>query len=96
MGSRYGAFPSHDGLWDDAAATAGDVRARMAVEHCVHEARGLDVLPQTSARFRSNGDAETADLLEGVVYPEVGGANEQGCLSDLGLTRVWVPHLYHH
>lgn len=73
MGSRYGAFPSHDGLWDDAAATAGDVRARMAVEHCVHEARGLDVLPQTIARFRSNGDAETADLLEGVVYPEVGG-----------------------
>ena len=43
----------------------------MAVEHCVHEARGLDVLPQTIARFRSNGDAETADLLEGVVYPEV-------------------------
>ena len=35
----------------------------------MHEARGLDVLPQTIRRFRSNGDAQTADLLEGVVYP---------------------------
>ena len=70
LGSHYGAFPAHDGLWDSAEATAGDFCARMAVEHCVHEARGLDALPQTIARFRSNGDPETAEVLEGTVYPE--------------------------
>lgn len=35
-----------------------------AVQHCTHEARGLDILPQTIHRFRSNGDAESADLLQ--------------------------------
>lgn len=35
----------------------------------MHEARGLDVLPQTMARFRAGGDAATADLLLSTVYP---------------------------
>lgn len=34
----------------------------------MHEARGLDVLPSTVHKFRSNGDAETAALLEDVIY----------------------------
>jgi uncharacterized ferritin-like protein (DUF455 family) len=38
------------------------------VEHCVHEARGLDVLPSTVAKFRTNGDEETAALLWDVIY----------------------------
>lgn len=33
------------------------------------QARGLDVVPQTIARFRSGGDPETADLLEKIIYP---------------------------
>lgn len=33
------------------------------------QARGLDVVPQTIARFRSGGDPETADLLEKTIYP---------------------------
>lgn len=33
-------------------------------QHCTHEARGLDVLPQTIHRFRSNGDGQSADLLQ--------------------------------
>ncbi|KAL6128454.1 hypothetical protein ACLB2K_071809 [Fragaria x ananassa] len=70
MGSFYGALPVHDGLWDSAAATSDDLLARLAVEHCVHEARGLDVLPTTIARFRNGGDEETAGMLERVVYPE--------------------------
>ncbi|GAQ77568.1 hypothetical protein KFL_000010170 [Klebsormidium nitens] len=70
IGSSYGAFPAHDGLWESASGTAGDLLARLAVEHCVHEARGLDVVPQTIARFRSGGDPETADLLEKTIYPE--------------------------
>ncbi|XP_076957312.1 uncharacterized protein LOC143632769 [Bidens hawaiensis] len=70
FGSFYGALPAHDGLWDSAVATSKDVFARLAVEHCVHEARGLDVLPTTISRFRNGGDDKTADLLEEVVYPE--------------------------
>lgn len=70
LGSFYGAFPAHDGLWDSAEATSKDLLARLAVEHCVHEARGLDVLPTTISRFRKGGDDATADLLETVVYPE--------------------------
>lgn len=70
LGSFYGALPAHDGLWDSAMATSKDLLARLAVEHCVHEARGLDVLPTTIARFRNGGDNETADLLESIVYPE--------------------------
>ncbi|XP_050282062.1 uncharacterized protein LOC126722940 [Quercus robur] len=70
IGSSYGALPAHDGLWDSAIATSNDLLARLAVEHCVHEARGLDVLPTTISRFRNGGDNETAELLERVVYPE--------------------------
>ncbi|XP_010558255.1 PREDICTED: uncharacterized protein LOC104826966 [Tarenaya hassleriana] len=70
LNSRYGAFPAHDGLWDSATATSKDLLARLAIEHCVHEARGLDVLPTTISRFKNGGDNETADLLERVVYPE--------------------------
>lgn len=70
LGSFYGAFPAHDGLWDSAMDTSNSLLARLAVEHCVHEARGLDVLPITISRFRSGGDEETASLLEKVIYPE--------------------------
>ncbi|KAI4382673.1 hypothetical protein MLD38_008609 [Melastoma candidum] len=70
LGSFYGALPAHDGLWDSAIATSKCLLARLAVEHCVHEARGLDVLPTTISRFRNGGDDKTADLLETLVYPE--------------------------
>ncbi|KAL2898323.1 hypothetical protein RDABS01_040105 [Bienertia sinuspersici] len=70
LGSSYGSLPAHDGLWDSAIATSNDLLARLAIEHCVHEARGLDVIPTTIARFRSGGDNITADLLETVIYPE--------------------------
>jgi hypothetical protein len=36
----------------------------LVIEHCVHEARGLDVLPGTIAKFRNNGDEASAELLE--------------------------------
>ncbi|XVE75502.1 hypothetical protein DITRI_Ditri12bG0098600 [Diplodiscus trichospermus] len=70
LGSSYGALPAHDGLWDSAMATSKDLLARLAIEHCVHEARGLDVLPTTMSRFRNGGDDDTANLLETIVYPE--------------------------
>ncbi|KAK9797739.1 hypothetical protein WJX73_003807 [Symbiochloris irregularis] len=70
LGSSYGALPAHDGLWESAARTAHSLPARLAVEHCVHEGRGLDVLPQTIQRFRSSGDGETAALLGNVILQE--------------------------
>ncbi|KAJ4979135.1 hypothetical protein NE237_009915 [Protea cynaroides] len=70
LGSFYGALPAHDGLWDSATSTSKNLLARLAIEHCVHEARGMDVLPTTISRFRNGGDDKTADLLETVVYPE--------------------------
>ena len=51
LGSRYGALPAHDGLWEAAAATAHDLLARLAVVPMVLEARGLDVTPATVAAF---------------------------------------------
>lgn len=69
-GMDYGDLPAHDGLWESAALTANSLPARLAVEHCTHEARGLDVLPQTIARFRAGGDKESAYLLENVIYKE--------------------------
>jgi len=70
MGSSYGALETHDGLWRTARETATSCEARLVVEHCVHEARGLDVLPTTIDKFQRHGDEETARLLERVVYPE--------------------------
>lgn len=64
IGSHYGALPVHNGLWESAAATAHSLPARLAVESCVHEARGLDRLPHTIKRFQNAGDAESAQLLE--------------------------------
>ncbi|KAL6290644.1 hypothetical protein ACE6H2_008154 [Prunus campanulata] len=66
MGSFYGALHAHDGLWASAAATSKDLTAPLAVEHCVHEARGLDVLPTNITRFRNGGDDTTTDMLDSV------------------------------
>lgn len=43
IGSRYGALPAHDGLWDSATATSQDLLARLAIEHCVHEVGNTSV-----------------------------------------------------
>jgi uncharacterized ferritin-like protein (DUF455 family) len=56
-------------LWESAQRTSHSLPARLAVEHCVHEARGLDVLPATVAKFRNNHDDATADLLQNLIYP---------------------------
>lgn len=68
--SSYGALNAHDGLWNSAAETSYSLEARLVIEHCVHEARGLDVLPMTIGKFRKNGDEASAELLELVIYPE--------------------------
>jgi uncharacterized ferritin-like protein (DUF455 family) len=71
LGSHYGALPAHDGLWDAAAATAGDVLGRIAVVPMVLEARGLDVTPATIDRFSQAGDTVTAQILVRILEDEI-------------------------
>ncbi|KRB81026.1 hypothetical protein ASE07_24750 [Noviherbaspirillum sp. Root189] len=43
--SDYGIFTAHNGLWDMAEKTKGDILARLALVPRTLEARGLDVSP---------------------------------------------------
>ncbi|MGZ8285350.1 MAG: ferritin-like domain-containing protein [Allosphingosinicella sp.] len=71
LGSAYGELPAHDGLWEAAAATAGDPLARLAVVPMVLEARGLDVTPAAVARFEGAGDARSAAILGRIYRDEI-------------------------
>ncbi|MFN8051859.1 MAG: ferritin-like domain-containing protein [Acidimicrobiales bacterium] len=71
-GGAYGDLGCHDGLWDIAVRTAGDVGARMALVPLVFEARGLDVTPGLVERFEHHDDAETAAVLRIVLRDEIG------------------------
>ncbi len=71
LGSHYGALPAHDGLWEAAIETAGDVNARLAVVPLVLEARALDITPATIVRFRHFNDERTALMLQRIVDDEI-------------------------
>lgn len=89
VGSHYGALPVHDGLWESAAATAHSLPARLAVESCVHEARGLDRLPHTIQRFRNAGDSESAQLLETIYQVfKVPQTKFTSCSTDFSIVLV--------
>jgi uncharacterized ferritin-like protein (DUF455 family) len=72
LGYDYGDFPAHNGLWDLAVRTAGDVLLRMALVPRVMEARGLDVTPGMMERFAMIGDQQTVAILEIILRDEVG------------------------
>lgn len=71
LGSFYGALPAHAGLWEAAEATAADALGRLAVVPMVLEARGLDVTPETIARFRAAGDDPSARILHRIYTDEI-------------------------
>lgn len=71
LGSHYGALPAHDGLWQSAIDTAGDVMARLAVVPMVLEARALDITPSTIARFAEVGDLASARMLNRIMIDEI-------------------------
>ena len=71
LGSRYGALPVHDGLWEASKETAQDVAARLAVVPMVLEARGLDVTPATLARVKAAGDENGARILQRILDDEI-------------------------
>ncbi|XP_036440087.1 uncharacterized protein HI_0077 isoform X1 [Colossoma macropomum] len=69
LGSSFGALPVHNGLWQSATETSHDLLARLAIVHMVHEARGLDVHPQTLSRFAAQGDTNSVKILK-VIYTD--------------------------
>lgn len=71
LGSRYGALPAHDGLWDAAHETRHDLAARLAIVPMVLEARGLDITPLTISRLRNAGDAAGEKILERILDDEI-------------------------
>jgi uncharacterized ferritin-like protein (DUF455 family) len=71
FGATYGDLVAHDGLWESAAATAGDLLARLAVVPLVLEARGLDVTPAMIAQLERVGDPQSAGVLHHIYRDEI-------------------------
>lgn len=72
LGSDYGAHDAHDGLWQMAARTAHDFRARMALVPRTLEARGLDATPPLQKKLAAAGDARAVEILDIILRDEVG------------------------
>lgn len=72
MGSYYGEFRAHNGLWDMVCKTRHDVLHRMALVPRVMEARGLDVTPGMMEKFRQRGDQRAVDILQVIYEEEIG------------------------
>lgn len=72
LGFVYGDFPAHDGLWDMAERTKGDVLARLALVPRTLEARGLDATPAVRNRLVSVGDMAAAKILDLILRDEIG------------------------
>jgi uncharacterized ferritin-like protein (DUF455 family) len=72
LGFSYGDFPAHDGLWDMAERTKGDVLARLALVPRTLEARGLDATPAVKNRLVSVGDLGGAAILDIILGDEIG------------------------
>jgi uncharacterized ferritin-like protein (DUF455 family) len=72
LGYAYGDFPAHDGLWDMAAKTKGDLLARLALVPRTLEARGLDATPAIRNKLVSVGDQAGAAILDLILQDEIG------------------------
>ena len=71
----YGSLPVHEGLelWQSAGLgeTSHSLLARLAVVHCVHEARGLDQAPRMLSQLQGYGDKASMHLLEVIERDEL-------------------------
>ena len=72
LGATYGDLPAHDGLWDAADQTSGDILARLAIAPLLLEARGLDVTPGMIDKLESVGDTDSVAVLKVIYQDEVG------------------------
>lgn len=72
MGYDYGSFPVHNGLWEMAVTTGGDLMDRMGIIQRVFEARALDVVPKTLQKFKNLNDKSMVSALTIICNDEVG------------------------
>lgn len=72
IGFDYGDFPAHNGLWEMAEKTRGDLLARLALVPRTLEARGLDASPAIKNKLISVGDRKGADILDIILRDEIG------------------------
>ncbi len=75
LGTTYGDFTAHDGLWTMCEATKDDVLARMALVPRTLEARGLDATPLIQAKLRkvsTPAALAAVAILDTILADEVG------------------------
>lgn len=72
LGSAYGDFPAHNGLWEMAEKTRGDLLARLALVPRTLEARGLDASPPIRRKLAGAGDMKAAAILDIILRDEIG------------------------
>lgn len=72
LGHVYGDFPAHNGLWEMAEKTRGDLLARLALVPRTLEARGLDASPLIRDKLAGAGDAAGAAILDIILRDEIG------------------------
>ncbi|WMD23563.1 ferritin-like domain-containing protein [Achromobacter seleniivolatilans] len=72
LGVAYGDFPAHNGLWDMAERTRGDLLARLALVPRTLEARGLDASPMIRNKLAGAGDKDSAAIVDIILRDEIG------------------------
>ena len=72
LGHAYGDFPAHNGLWEMAEKTKGDLLARLALVPRTLEARGLDASPAIRSKLTAVGDHDGAAILDIILRDEIG------------------------
>jgi uncharacterized ferritin-like protein (DUF455 family) len=75
LGHAYGDFDAHDGLWEMAVRTQGDVLDRMALVPRTLEARGLDATPLIQAKLCLSDSVHAKSLqavLDIILRDEIG------------------------
>jgi uncharacterized ferritin-like protein (DUF455 family) len=72
LGFDYGDFPAHNGLWEMAEKTKGDLLARLAIVPLTLEARGLDASPAVKKNLVRAGDARGGEILDIILRDEIG------------------------
>lgn len=72
LGYDYGSFRGHNGLWEMAERTSGDLLARLALVPRTLEARGLDASPLVRKKLVSVGDHKAGAILDLILREEIG------------------------
>lgn len=86
LGWAYGDMPAHDGLWEMAERTAGDLLARLALVPRTLEARGLDASPVVRDKLAAAGDSAAAAIIDIILRDEIG---------HVAIGNRWYRHLCH-